>query len=219
MPAKRASPPAAAAPGPEDPAGRPCALSEVAAEPVHLPAIHFAGPDGHLGPVKPVEWTIEADGAKFWFTTDPTVLDAREIYSQLGISYWAERRTSFEQVFASWANAYIVLSVWRVEDIPGAGSTASAPRHLAGFMRLVSDGTTFAYLSDVWVTPSERGRGLGKEMLAGLDRFPEVKLWSNFILATGDAQTLYARYGWKSLHGGPDAGHYGVPLEWMNRKG
>ena len=64
-----------------------------------------------------------------------------------------------------------------------------------GFARIISDRATFAYLSDVFVDPVHRGRGISKAMMAAIVAHPglqDLRLW---LLATADAHGLYARYG------------------------
>jgi GNAT superfamily N-acetyltransferase len=63
-----------------------------------------------------------------------------------------------------------------------------------GFARAVSDEVTFAYLADVYVLASHRGRGLGRELLAEiLDGGPRWEV--RWLLNTADAQELYAAFG------------------------
>jgi GNAT superfamily N-acetyltransferase len=69
-----------------------------------------------------------------------------------------------------------------------------------GFVRVVSDRHTVAYVADVYVLPEHRGRGLGAEMFrfAVLEGpFANVRKWG---LHTRDAHELYRRFGF----GDPD---------------
>lgn len=62
-----------------------------------------------------------------------------------------------------------------------------------GFARAVSDGTTVAYLADVYVLDAYRGRGLGLALVREMIErsFGEVR----WMLHTADAQGLYAKLG------------------------
>jgi GNAT superfamily N-acetyltransferase len=64
-----------------------------------------------------------------------------------------------------------------------------------GFARVVTDRATFAYLSDVFVDPAHRGRGISKAMMAAVVAHPELQDLRLWLLATADAHGLYARYG------------------------
>jgi GNAT superfamily N-acetyltransferase len=77
-----------------------------------------------------------------------------------------------------------------------------------GFVRIVSDRHTVAYVADVYVLPEHRGRGMGSEMFrfAVLEGpLTDVRKWG---LHTRDAHELYRRFGF----GDPD-GRY---MEWWN---
>jgi ribosomal protein S18 acetylase RimI-like enzyme len=68
-----------------------------------------------------------------------------------------------------------------------------------GFARVVTDRATFAYLSDVFVLESHRGRGLGKWLVEFVLAHPDLQGLRRFVLATWDAHGLYARYGFRPL--------------------
>lgn len=65
---------------------------------------------------------------------------------------------------------------------------------LVGFCRVVTDGTAFAWLADVYVLESYRGRGLGVELVReAIDGSSYRDLpWH---LNTADAHRLYAKLG------------------------
>lgn len=59
-----------------------------------------------------------------------------------------------------------------IETTPSAGAAALAtPPNLEqiGLARLITDYTTFAYLTDVYVLPKEQGKGLGTWLIACVD--------------------------------------------------
>ena len=68
-----------------------------------------------------------------------------------------------------------------------------------GFARVVSDRATFAYLCDVFVIESRRGRGLGKLLLETIVAHPELQGLRRWLLATRDAHGLYRRFGFTEL--------------------
>jgi GNAT superfamily N-acetyltransferase len=65
----------------------------------------------------------------------------------------------------------------------------------AGFARVVTDYATFAWLCDVFVLESHRGRGLGKALVARAVAHPELQGLKLFLLATRDAHEMYRQYG------------------------
>ena len=69
-------------------------------------------------------------------------------------------------------------------------STASAEceqRRLLGFSRLVTDFTTFAYLTDVWVDPKQQGQGLGSWLVQCVqDTIDSMPYLRRTVLFTSD---------------------------------
>lgn len=66
-----------------------------------------------------------------------------------------------------------------------------------GFARVVSDGTSMAWLGDVFVLQGHRGHGLGVELVREAVEHPEHRdvVW---FLNTRDAHSLYARFGFEA---------------------
>jgi len=64
-----------------------------------------------------------------------------------------------------------------------------------GFARVISDFATFAYLGDVFVLESHRGRGLSKWLMQCVTEHPALQNLRRWILLTRDAHGLYSQYG------------------------
>ena len=78
-----------------------------------------------------------------------------------------------------------------------------------GFARVVTDYATFAWLCDVFILESHRGRGLGKWLIECIVACPDLQGPKKFLLATRDAHDLYRGYGgFESLE---------QPEKWMAR--
>ena len=63
------------------------------------------------------------------------------------------------------------------------------------FARVITDRATFGYLSDVFVLPAHRGRGYSKALMAAILAHPALQGLRRLMLATSDAQGLYASFG------------------------
>jgi GNAT superfamily N-acetyltransferase len=116
--------------------------------------------------------------------TDPARLDLALVHSFLDASYWARG---------------IPLEVVR-RSIRGSlcfGLYEGARQ--IGFARVITDRATFAYLADVFVLESHRGRGLGKMLMDAVVANPDLQGLRRWMLATRDAHALYARYGFTPL--------------------
>lgn len=64
-----------------------------------------------------------------------------------------------------------------------------------GFARLVTDYASFAYLADVFILETFRGKGLSKWLMEFIMSNPEVQGLRRWMLATRDAHGLYAQFG------------------------
>lgn len=65
----------------------------------------------------------------------------------------------------------------------------------AGFARVVTDATTFAYLADVFVIPEHRGRGLARFLVRAVLAHPDLAGVERWMLATADAHGVYEPLG------------------------
>ncbi len=68
-----------------------------------------------------------------------------------------------------------------------------------GFSRVVTDGALFAYLRDVFVLKSHRGKGLGRWLTERSLDHPALRTVKRWMLSTDDAHALYAKFGFKPL--------------------
>jgi GNAT superfamily N-acetyltransferase len=118
----------------------------------------------------------------FVVSTDRTRLDLGVIHGFLAqFSYWA-LHIPFE-IFARSVENSLCFGVY---DSGGAQ---------VGFARVVSDFATFAYVADVFVLDSYRGRGLGKLLMECVKQHPQLQGLRRWVLTTRDAHTLYAQFG------------------------
>jgi len=115
-------------------------------------------------------------------TTDPARLDLAAIHEFLSGSYWAkgiprevvERSIRHSICFGAFDGGRQV-----------------------GFARVISDRATFAYVADVFVVDSHRGRGIGKRIMAGITSHPDLQDLRLWTLFTRDAHGLYRQHGFR----------------------
>lgn len=120
----------------------------------------------------------------FAISTDPERLDRSLVHDFLRGSYWANGIPR-EIVDRSIDNA-ISFGVYEGD-------------RQVGFARVISDRATFAYLSDVFIVESHRGRGLGVWLMEVVMGHPDLQNLRRWILATRDAHGLYRRFGFTDL--------------------
>lgn len=68
-----------------------------------------------------------------------------------------------------------------------------------GFARVITDKATFAYLADVFILPTHRGKGLSKWLLQTIHAQKKLQNLRRWMLGTKDAHALYAQFGWEPL--------------------
>ena len=121
---------------------------------------------------------------EFVVTTDAAWFDEDLIHKVLSASYWAEGIP--REVVARSIRNSLCFGVFE-----GAKQV--------GFARVISDYATFAYLADVFIIESHRGRGLAKFLMECIFRHAELQGLRRWTLITRDAHSLYAQFGFKSL--------------------
>ena len=99
-------------------------------------------------------------------------------------SYWA-KGISFDSVDKSLNHSFCV----------GAFTNGAQ----VGFSRVVTDYHTFGWLSDVYVLPEFRKRGISKSMLSYIMEQPWSKRLRRTMLNTSDGHGLYRQFGFKEL--------------------
>ena len=67
------------------------------------------------------------------------------------------------------------------------------------YARVVTDRATFAWLCDVYVDPSARGKGLGTALVAAVREHLRPYGLRRILLATHDAHGVYAKLGFEPL--------------------
>jgi N-acetylglutamate synthase-like GNAT family acetyltransferase len=125
----------------------------------------------------------EANHAGYLISDDAARLDVDAIHAFLTRSYWAQGIPR-DIVARAVANSFC-LGIYEPDGAQ------------IGLVRVITDYATFAYLCDVYVLESHRGRGLSKAAMDLLVRHPQLQLLRRMQLVTKDAHGLYARYGFK----------------------
>lgn len=123
----------------------------------------------------------------FEINTDKTKLDKDSILRMLRATYWASEVP--------------VDDLWESILNSRAYGMYSPDGEQAGFARLVTDMTRFAWFSDVYVLPVHRGHGLGKWLVETVVNDPAIAKVRRIMLSTKDGHTLYERMGFSVLAG------------------
>ncbi|MFE1437719.1 GNAT family N-acetyltransferase [Streptomyces sp. NPDC058739] len=120
-------------------------------------------------------------------STDPERIDAARVHHWLSTdAYWALGRPREKQDRAIAASLNL-------------GVYDSASGEQVAYARVVTDRVTFAWLCDVYVDPTARGKGIGTALAAAVrDELRPLGL-RRVLLATHDAHDVYARAGFAPL--------------------
>lgn len=70
---------------------------------------------------------------------------------------------------------------------------------MVGFTRVITDYATFGNLVDVIVWPEYRGQGISKKLMEAVVAHPDLQGLRRFTLATSNAHSLYAQYGFEAI--------------------
>jgi GNAT superfamily N-acetyltransferase len=120
---------------------------------------------------------------QYRITTDQRKLDVDAMHAYLSRSFWAEGIPK-ETVAKAVSNSLC----FGLFDGPSQ----------VGLARVVTDRATYAYLCDVYVLETHRGRGLGKWLIEAVMAHPDLQGLRRFQLVTRDAHGLYSRHGFET---------------------
>jgi GNAT superfamily N-acetyltransferase len=120
-------------------------------------------------------------------STDPDRIDAERVHRWLSTdAYWAMGRSREKQDLAIAGS----LNFGVYEPLSG---------EQVAYARIITDRATFAWLCDVYVDPSVRGKGVGTALVAAVrDQLRPYGL-RRILLATHDAHGVYEKLGFREL--------------------
>lgn len=123
---------------------------------------------------------IQRDG--FTISDDPARLDRGAIQRFLEGSYWAKGIP--REVVDRSIDGSLPFGVYEGDA-------------LVGFARVISDFATYAYVADVFVLESHRGRGLALWLMETIRAHPRLQGIRRWNLVTRDAHALYRKVGFR----------------------
>lgn len=120
----------------------------------------------------------------FLLTTDFDKFDLDAVCYLLSQSYWAHNRDSATTLRA-FENSLCFSLFCNDKQV--------------GVLRVVTDYTTFAYLTDVIIDDFYRFEGLGTWCMECMLSHPELQTIKRWCLATTDAHSFYRKFGFENL--------------------
>lgn len=135
---------------------------------------------------------------KYNISTDKNKMDIDFIHAFLTSSYWAEGIS--KEIISKSIGGSLCFGLYFKEN-------ANLPSgRQVGFARMITDGATFAYLADVFIDETHRGKGLSKWLMEVILSYPDLQGLRRIMLGTKDAHGLYTQFGFVSLN---------TPERWM----
>lgn len=117
-------------------------------------------------------------------TTDRTSMDLDMAHKFLASSYWAAGIP--RDIFLRSVENSLCFGVFEND-------------RQVGFARVITDYATYAYLADVFILESHRGKGLSKFLMECIVAHPQLQGLRRWTLATRDAHGLYEKFGFTPL--------------------
>ena len=122
----------------------------------------------------------------FSVSTDPAKLDLAFTHHWLSTeAYWSEGLPF--KVFKRMIDNSLCFGVYHQ-----AGEQV-------GFGRVITDYTTFAWLTDVFIIDEYRGKGLSVFLMNCILDHPELQILRRWLLGTDHAHGLYRKYGFEDI--------------------
>ncbi|MFF6917439.1 GNAT family N-acetyltransferase [Streptomyces sp. NPDC012466] len=120
-------------------------------------------------------------------STDPARIDAGRVHHWLSTdAYWALGRSREKQDRA-------------IENSLNFGVYDRVSDEQVAYARVVTDRATFAWLCDVYVDPSVRGKGVGSALVGAVRDETRSYGVRRVLLATHDAHGVYEKLGFAAL--------------------
>jgi GNAT superfamily N-acetyltransferase len=112
-------------------------------------------------------------------------VDFGRVHGWLSSTYWSPG-VAREKVERAAHNSSLVVGAY-------------ADGEQVGYLRVVSDKATFAWICDVYVDEAHRGKGIARAMVSYALNHPDHQGLRRWLLATADAHGIYAECGFKPL--------------------
>lgn len=124
---------------------------------------------------------MKSHHAEYEIDDDPARPDFARVHDWLTNSYWSPGIPR-ERVERAAAGSSLVVGAYRQTT-------------QVGYLRVVSDRATFAWIADVFVDPAHRGKGIARAMLRFSLEHPMHQNLRRWLVATRDAHDVYASVG------------------------
>jgi GNAT superfamily N-acetyltransferase len=127
---------------------------------------------------------FEQHRGEYTVSSDPARMDIDAIHGYLSRAYWSEGMP--RKTLESAMRGSLCFGLFERDT-------------QIGFVRVVTDRATFAYVCDVFVLESHQGKGLGTWLMQCVMLHPDLQGLRRWHLTTRDAHALYRKVGFTLL--------------------
>jgi ribosomal protein S18 acetylase RimI-like enzyme len=113
-------------------------------------------------------------------------IDFDQVRNMLKNAFWS-KDIGIEEIRKGASNSALVVAAYYKDD------------SIAGYLRVISDKTRFAYILDVYVDEPHRRKGLARSMVRFALNHPDLSDVYQWILITRDAHDVYRGVGFQPL--------------------
>lgn len=124
---------------------------------------------------------MEIQFDNYLLTDDRAAVDEDKVCQLLSSTYWATDRPE-ASIRKSFDHSICISVLHNGQQ--------------AGFARIVTDQSTFAWIADVIIDENHRGKGIGKQIMAFIQSYPAIQ-GCRQMLRTRDAHGLYRQFGFE----------------------
>ena len=128
---------------------------------------------------------MQVQHGNYLISDEPGRLDVAAIHAYLTRVYWSE--------------GIPLSTITRALQGSLCVGVYAADGAQVGLVRIISDYATYAYVCDVYVLESHRGRGLAKAVLQATFTHPKLQGLRRMNLVTRDAHGLYSQFGFTAI--------------------
>lgn len=135
---------------------------------------------------------MRTEHGEYELDDDRSRIDFVRVHSWLTTTYWSPG-IALDKVQRAAEGSSLVVGVYKKSD----GDNEPGPQ--VGYMRVISDKATFAWICDVFVDEAHRGHKIATAMVSFAQAHPEHQGLRRWVLATKDAHPVYAGVGFTPL--------------------
>ena len=136
--------------------------------------------------MRPLDLIVERRSGNYYVSSDPEKIDLKFVHNWLANESY-------------WSNGIPLKLLERTIDNSFCFGVYHDKAGQVGFGRVVTDYSTFAWVTDVFIITEHRGQGLSVLLMKAILEHPEMRVIRRWLLGTDLAHGLYRKLGFQDL--------------------